>query len=69
MAAATLYKLFKIYKTIHAEEIGVLVLGSAVAFVVAMIAIKFFIGVVSRFGFKGFGYYRVAVGVLILFLN
>jgi len=67
MAAATLYKLLKIYKTIHAEEIGALAIGSVVAFIVAMIAIKFFIGVVSRYGFKGFGYYRVIVGIVILF--
>ncbi|MNK12089.1 Undecaprenyl-diphosphatase [compost metagenome] len=68
MAAATLYKLFKIHKTIHMEQISILLVGCFVAFVVAMVAIKFFIGVVTRYGFKGFGYYRVVVGVVILVL-
>lgn len=68
MAAATLYKLLKIYKTIEPEQINLLLVGCAVAFVVAMIAIKFFIGIVSRYGFRGFGYYRIVLGLVILIL-
>lgn len=68
MAAASGYKLLKIYKTIEPSQIGVLLVGCAVAFVVAMLAIKFFIGIVTRYGFRGFGFYRIAVGVLILVL-
>jgi undecaprenyl-diphosphatase len=66
MAAATLYKLLKIYKTIEADQISILLVGSAVAFVVAIVAIRFFIGVVGKYGFRGFGYYRILVGVIIL---
>jgi undecaprenyl-diphosphatase len=66
MAAATLYKLLKIYKTIEADQISILLVGSAVAFVVASVAIRFFIGVVGKYGFRGFGYYRILVGVIIL---
>lgn len=66
MAAATLYKLLKIYKTIEPEQISILLVGSAVAFVVAIVAIRFFIGVVGKYGFRGFGYYRILVGVIIL---
>lgn len=68
MAAATLYKVLKIYKTIEMDQISVLLVGCLVAFIVAMIAIKFFIGIVTRFGFRGFGYYRVVLGVIILIL-
>jgi undecaprenyl-diphosphatase len=67
MAAATIYKLTKIYKTIQPEQIDILALGSLVAFLVSLLAIKFFIGIVSKYGFRGFGYYRVVLGVAILF--
>lgn len=68
MAAATGYKLLKIYKTIEPAQISLLLVGCFVAFIVAMLAIKFFIGIVTRYGFRGFGYYRVALGTLILIL-
>lgn len=68
MAAATLYKVYKIHDTIQANQIQFLFVGCVVAFIVAMFAIKFFIGVVSKYGFKVFGYYRIALGVLLLVL-
>lgn len=68
MAAATGYKLLKIYKTIEPSQISTLALGCVVAFFVALLAIKFFIGIVTRYGFRGFGFYRIALGVLILIL-
>lgn len=68
MAAASGYKLLKIYKTIDPSQISLLLVGCLVAFVVAMLAIKFFIGIVSRYGFKGFGYYRIALGIVILIM-
>jgi undecaprenyl-diphosphatase len=51
-----------------AKDLQVLLFGNAVAFVVAMLAIKFFIGFLTKYGFKVFGYYRIIVGVLILVL-
>ena len=42
--------------------------GNVVAFLVAIAAIKFFIGFVQRFGFKYFGWYRIFAGTLILIL-
>ena len=68
MAAATGYKLLKIYKTIEPGQISLLLVGCLVAFVVAMLAIKFFINIVARYGFRGFGYYRIVLGVIILIL-
>jgi undecaprenyl-diphosphatase len=66
MAAAGGYKLLKTYDTIQAEDIKVLLLGNLVAFVVAMLAIKFFISFLTKYGFKVFGYYRIALGLILL---
>ncbi|MEO5998034.1 MAG: undecaprenyl-diphosphate phosphatase [Chitinophagaceae bacterium] len=68
MCAATGYKLLKGYKFIHAEEIKLLVIGNVVAFIVAMIAIKFFIEFLQKHGFKLFGYYRIIAGIILLIL-
>ena len=40
--------------------------GNVVAFVVAVIAIKFFIGVLTKYGFKPWGWYRIIVGIALL---
>ncbi len=71
MFAATGYKLFKYYKAgnnFGEHEILLLAIGNAVAFVVALLAIQSFIYLVSKRGFKEFGYYRIALGLLILLL-
>ena len=46
----------------------VLLVGCIVAFIVAALAIKFFINFLTKRGFKAFGWYRIAVGGLILLL-
>jgi undecaprenyl-diphosphatase len=68
MFAASAYKLLKDYKYIRPADVEILLLGNVVAFVVAMLAIKFFIGFLTKYGFKLFGYYRIALGLLILLL-
>lgn len=68
MAAATGYKLLKGYKTISSDNIQLFVVGNIVAFVVAMLAIKFFIGFLQKHGFKLFGYYRIIAGIALLIL-
>ena len=50
------------------ENLTALLVGNAVAFVVALVAIKFFIAFVTKYGFKAFGWYRIIVGALILIL-
>lgn len=45
------------------QNLWLFVVGMAVAFVVAMIAIKFFIGIIKRYGFKPWGWYRIVVGI------
>ena len=71
MAAATGYKLLKYYKQnggFTSEEIKILSIGNLVAFVVAIIAIKFFITFLKRYGFKVWGYYRIILGIVLLVL-
>lgn len=71
MLAATGYKLLKYYKEaggFSGEEIKLLAVGNIVAFVVALVAIKFFISFVKKYGFKVWGIYRIIVGLILLLL-
>ncbi|MEY4380656.1 MAG: hypothetical protein RJA92_36 [Bacteroidota bacterium] len=73
MAAATGYKLLKAYKTtpeilLNKENLVLLGLGNIVAFIVALLAIKFFIGFLQKNGFKLFGWYRIIAGITLLAL-
>ena len=71
MFAATGYKLFKHYTHgggFSGEEIKLLLIGNIVAFVVALLAIKFFIEFLKKHGFRVWGIYRVAVGLILLIL-
>jgi undecaprenyl-diphosphatase len=71
MFAATAYKLLQFYKegnSFGTQELTQLAIGNVVAFVVALLAIKSFIGFLTRHGFKVFGYYRIALGLIILLL-
>jgi undecaprenyl-diphosphatase len=71
MFAATVYKLYKFYDEgpgFQPEHINLLIIGNVVAFIVAALAIKTFIGILNRYGFKAFGYYRIVVGAIILIL-
>ncbi len=49
-----------------AQEIIILLLGMAVAFVVSVIAIKFLMQYIKKHDFKVFGYYRIVLGLLVL---
>lgn len=73
MAAATGYKLLKAWKEnpeilTNTDNLIALAIGNLVAFIVAMLAIKFFIGFLQKHGFKWFGWYRVIGGTILLVL-
>lgn len=71
MLAATVYKVYKYYQDyggFTSNDIKQLAIGNVVAFVVAMLAIKFFIGFLKKYGFKIWGYYRIVVGIILLIL-
>src|SRR5690606_35859071 len=69
MFAATCKKLYDFHELgfeFNGEYLRLLLIGNVVGFVVAILAIKSFISYLTRHGFKVFGYYRIAVGLLIL---
>ena len=71
MLAATSYKLLTYYQDyggFTSNEIKQLAIGNAVAFIVGLIAIRFFIRFLKKHGFKVWGYYRIIVGITLLIL-
>ena len=53
-------------KIITNEHKRFVIVGIVLAFIVALLAIKFFISFVTKYGFKAFGWYRIVVGGIIL---
>ncbi|MDB5119451.1 MAG: UDP-diphosphatase [Sphingobacteriales bacterium] len=71
MFGATAKKLYDFYKEgyqITSDEIKLLAIGNIVAFIIAMLAIKYFITFLQKRGFVIFGWYRIVVGVIIIAL-
>lgn len=71
MFGATAKKLYDFYQdgyVINSQEIGLLVIGNAVAFIIAMLAIRYFITFLQTRGFRLFGWYRIIVGGVLLIL-
>ena len=72
MLGATVYKVYKLIKVggteLITENLDTLIVGNIVSFIVAVLAIKFFISFVTRHGFKAFGWYRIIVGSAILIM-
>ena len=72
MAGATLLDLLDLMKedadwaTTH--NITMLILGCVVAFIVAILAMKWFVNFLSKYGFRAFGWYRIIVGGIILIM-
>jgi undecaprenyl-diphosphatase len=70
MLAATVKELYECYKAqpqlLQSNNITTLGIGFAIAFVVAMAAIKFFVDFVTKNGFKAFGIYRIIIGLIVL---
>ncbi|RTY85087.1 undecaprenyl-diphosphate phosphatase [Flavobacterium sp. LS1P28] len=77
MMAVTCYSVFlKTYETSQMkgyelilksnENIQLFLIGNVVAFIVAIIAIKFFIEIIKKYGFKPWGWYRIIVGIFLL---
>lgn len=74
MFAATAYKLLKlildpVQRDILADNLTILIIGNIVAFIVALLAIKFFIEFVTKYGFKAFGWYRIIIGTAIIVMS
>ncbi len=68
MAAATVKKLWDFHKagiSFQEGQVGMLIAGNIIAFIVALIAIKTFIGYVQKHTFRAFGIYRILAGLAI----
>ena len=72
MAGATLLDLLDLFKEDAAwatsHNVAMLILGCVVAFVVALLAMKWFVAFLTKYGFKAFGIYRIIVGGIIIIL-
>lgn len=66
MFGASLLKLIKFGLHFTAAEFGVLLLGMAVAFIVSVFIIRFLMSYIRKHDFKVFGYYRIALGLVVL---
>lgn len=66
MFGASLLKILKFGFEFTSAELIILGVGMAVAFVVSILAIKFLIGYIKKHDFKAFGWYRIALGILVL---
>lgn len=72
MLGATVKKCYDYYKdgyVLSDQQINLLIIGNVVGFIVAMLAIKSFIGYLQKRGFKMFGYYRIVAGLAILIIH
>jgi len=77
MLAVSVYSIFiKTYSQSHLkgyellfnspEKLKLFIIGNVVAFIVAMIAIKLFIDLIKKYGFRPWGYYRIVAGIILL---
>lgn len=72
MLGATAKKCYDYYKNgfvLSHDQINFLIIGNVVAFIVAILAIKSFIGFLTKHGFKIFGYYRIIAGIILLAIH
>jgi undecaprenyl-diphosphatase len=72
MMAATVKSLYDVYKespeVLNTDNLQTLILGSVIAFVVAILSIKFFIGFLQKDCCRMFGFYRFALGIVLIAL-
>ena len=71
MFGATAKKLLDFYQdggVLSSHEINMLIVGNVVGFIVAIIAIKSFIGFLTKHGFRLFGWYRIVIGLILIIL-
>ncbi len=66
MLAATVYSLFKARNELEIDGIGQIAVGFTAAFVVALLTIRLVLAVIGRIGFTPFGWYRIAIGLIML---
>ena len=68
MAGASLLKLVKFGLGFTGTELAILLTGTITAFIVSILIIKYFMNYIRKHDFKPFGYYRIALGILVIIL-
>jgi undecaprenyl-diphosphatase len=68
LSGATFIEGLKVYKTIGHDQLFNLIMGNLISFIVGAITVKFFMHLVSRYGLRYFGYYRIVIGLVVLIL-
>lgn len=69
LAAATLYKLWKVRGILDPSQASYLGLGVVLSFIFSIFAIRFFISALNKYGFRYFGIYRIILGTIVLYYN
>ena len=68
MAAATGYDLLKSAGTFATDDFGLLAIGFATSFIVALLSMRFLLGIVRRYSFVPFGIYRILLAIVFFFV-
>jgi undecaprenyl-diphosphatase len=66
MLAATAYDMYQNRHILTADDLGAIAVGFTAAFLTALVVVKAFVAIVSRFGFKPFAWYRIVIGSIAL---
>ena len=66
MFGASLLKIVKFGFDFTSWEVITLLVGMAVSFIVSILAIKFLMGYIKKHDFKVFGWYRIALGIIVI---
>lgn len=68
LSVAALHDLVEVVRVFSYEDMKLVAIGFVISFVSALVTMKWFIGLVSRWSLRPFAYYRIAVAVLVIFL-
>ncbi len=66
LSGATAYQMIKHKDLITSDQLGLIGVGALVSFVVALVVVKAFVGIVARYGFGPFAWYRIIAGAAAL---
>lgn len=69
IGSACLYDIYKNYSTLSFDDFELILVGVIASFISSLIVIKWLLKFISTHSFTSFGYYRIAIGFLILFFS
>jgi undecaprenyl-diphosphatase len=66
MLGAFVWSAYKARNELAGSDLGLIAVGFVAAFLAGLVVVKLFLGIVSRFGFAPFAYYRILIGAFVL---